>query len=176
MACWPEIVGQALAGHCRPLRLSWPRRRPSPGEAGEPATLELRVESAFALEVQQQVPLILARVNAFLGWQAAGRVVLRQGPVAPNAAGAAAGHARAAQPGAPHHIASRPVAPPPPLQPSEKVRAAVAGVQDEACAPRWRASVRLRPHGATDKPRRMPSTACPLRPGDGCWMMAFATG
>ncbi len=119
LARWPEIVGQTLAGHCRPLRLSWPRKRPEPGEQGEAATLELRVESAFALEAQQNAPLILARINAFLGWQAAGRIVLRQGPVA----------VQHGAPGAATRQARSPSSLPPP---SDKVRAAAAGVQDQA--------------------------------------------
>jgi hypothetical protein len=78
---WSEIAGERLAAHCRPLRLAWPKRRPAPGEAAEPAVLELKVEGAFALEAQQSVPVIMARINAYLGWQAVGRIVLKQGPV-----------------------------------------------------------------------------------------------
>ncbi len=81
MSFWPEIVGERLAARSRPLRIDWPRRRPAPGEASEPATLVVRIEGAFALEMQQLAPLVLERVNTHLGWRAAGRLVLKQGPV-----------------------------------------------------------------------------------------------
>ena len=43
----------------------------------------VRVEGAFALEMQQLGPLVLERVNTHLGWRAVGKLVLKQGPVAP---------------------------------------------------------------------------------------------
>jgi hypothetical protein len=43
----------------------------------------VRVESAFALEMQQLGPLLVERVNTHLGWRAVGKLVLKQGPVAP---------------------------------------------------------------------------------------------
>ncbi|MGL4728769.1 MAG: DUF721 domain-containing protein [Bosea sp. (in: a-proteobacteria)] len=108
---WSEIAGERLAAHCRPLRLGWPKRRPAPGEAAEPAVLELKVEGAFALEAQQSVPVILARINTYLGWQAVGRIVLKQGPVdAP-----------------PRAAAPSPVAP----KPSAEVVQAAASIKDE---------------------------------------------
>jgi hypothetical protein len=76
---WPDIVGEALARHCEPLKISWPRRI---GDAPpEPATLIVRVESAFALELQHQAPVIIERVNTRHGWRAIGKIVLKQGPV-----------------------------------------------------------------------------------------------
>lgn len=81
VALWPEIVGEHLAARSRPLKIDWPRRRPAPGEACEPATLVVRVESAFALDMQQLSPLVLERVNTHLGWRAVGKLVLKQGPV-----------------------------------------------------------------------------------------------
>lgn len=80
---WPEIVGERLAERTRPLKIDWPRRRNAPGETADPATLVVRVESAFALEMQQLGPLVLERVNTHLGWRAVGKLVLKQGPVAP---------------------------------------------------------------------------------------------
>jgi hypothetical protein len=47
----------------------------------EPATLIVRVESAFALEVQHLAPIIIERVNARYGWRCIGRLSFRQGPV-----------------------------------------------------------------------------------------------
>jgi hypothetical protein len=78
---WPAIVGGRLAEHTRPIRINWPRHRPSPGETPEPAALVLRVEGAFALEAQQMSPVILERINAHLGWRCIGRLVLKQGPL-----------------------------------------------------------------------------------------------
>jgi hypothetical protein len=81
VALWPEIVGERLASRSRPLKIDWPRRRPAPGEASEPATLVVRVEGAFALDMQQLSAVVLQRVNGHLGWRAVGKLVLKQGPV-----------------------------------------------------------------------------------------------
>ena len=83
LVAWPDIVGARLAETCQPLRLEWRRR----GQAfdrdtkPEPATLIVRVESAFALEMQHLGPLILERVNTHYGWRCVGKLVLKQGPV-----------------------------------------------------------------------------------------------
>jgi hypothetical protein len=76
---WPEIVGEELSGVTRPLKLNWPRVPEGVQKTG--ATLMLLVESAFALDVQHAVPLILERINALYGWQAVTRLSLRQGSV-----------------------------------------------------------------------------------------------
>ena len=47
----------------------------------DPAVLVLQVEGAFALEAQHLAPLLVARINARLGWRCVGRILLRQGPV-----------------------------------------------------------------------------------------------
>lgn len=83
LVAWSDIVGARLAETCRPLRLEWRRRgqgfdrdaRP------EPATLIVRVESAYALEMQHLGPIILERVNTHYGWRCVGRLVLKQGQV-----------------------------------------------------------------------------------------------
>lgn len=84
VASWPEIVGERLASASRPLRVEWPRHRDAPGGYGrsgrEPAALVVRVEGAFALELQHLAPLVLERVNAVYGWRCVGRLVLKQGP------------------------------------------------------------------------------------------------
>ena len=86
VSLWPEIVGERLSQRSRPLKIDWPRRRPAPGERADPATLVVRVESSFALEMQQLGPIVLERVNTHLGWRAVGKLVLKQGPVAAPAA------------------------------------------------------------------------------------------
>jgi hypothetical protein len=80
---WPEIVGERLARFTVPLKVEW-KRRPAhadPEARPEPATLIVRVESAFALEMQHLAPQVVERVNAHYGWRCIGRLVLKQGPV-----------------------------------------------------------------------------------------------
>jgi len=77
---WPEIAGERLAGYSQPIKVDWPRRA-HPDAPADPATLVIRVESAFALELQHLAPVIIERVNAFYGWGCVGRIVLKQGPV-----------------------------------------------------------------------------------------------
>lgn len=77
---WPEIVGERLATYSQPVKIEWPRR-PYPDAPTDPSTLVIRVESAFAIELQHLAPLIVERVNGFYGWRCVGRIVLKQGPV-----------------------------------------------------------------------------------------------
>jgi hypothetical protein len=79
---WPQIVGERLANVSEPLRLQWPPRGNAKvaTKASEPATLIVRVESGFALEMQHLAPVILERVNSRLGWRCIGRLTFRQGP------------------------------------------------------------------------------------------------
>jgi hypothetical protein len=76
---WADIVGIEIASHSEPLKISWPRAVGD--EAPEPATLVLRVEGPAALEIQHLSAVILERVNRFFGWQAIGRIALRQAPI-----------------------------------------------------------------------------------------------
>ena|SRR5690348_16459226 len=76
---WETIAGPEVAAHCQPIKIQWPR--PVTGEQPEPATLVLRVEGPAALEIQHLSGLILERVNRFFGWQAVGRIALRQAPL-----------------------------------------------------------------------------------------------
>ena len=76
---WPDIVGPEIAAHSEPLKINWPRAIGD--EAPEPATLVLRVEGPAALEIQHLSAVILERVNRFFGWQAIGRIALRQAPL-----------------------------------------------------------------------------------------------
>jgi hypothetical protein len=76
---WADIVGPEIAAHCEPVRIQWPRHRTD--EPPEPATLVLRVDGPTALEIQHLSAVILERVNQFFGWQAVGRLALRQAPL-----------------------------------------------------------------------------------------------
>jgi len=104
IARWPDIAGPEIAAHSEPLKINWPRQTGSgSGDAPpEPATLVLRVEGPAAIEIQHLSAVILERVNRFFGWQAIGRIALRQAPL--------------------HR--QPPPAPPPPPDPAEQARIA----------------------------------------------------
>jgi hypothetical protein len=76
---WNDIVGADIAAHTDPVKLQWPRE--VNGEPAEPATLVLRVEGPVSIEIQHQSAVILERINRFFGWQAVGRITLRQAPL-----------------------------------------------------------------------------------------------
>ncbi len=76
---WEDIVGADLARRSEPMRLVWPRRDDPDSEG----TLTIRVEGAYALEVQHLAPVVIERVNRYFGWRCVGRIALRQGPVSP---------------------------------------------------------------------------------------------
>jgi len=77
---WADIVGREIAASSEPLKINWPRPT-GREEQPDPATLILRVEGPAALEIQHQSAVILERVNRFFGWQAIGRIALRQAPL-----------------------------------------------------------------------------------------------
>jgi hypothetical protein len=85
IADWPAIVGETLARHARPIELQWPPRaaKRDPDARNVPATLVMRVEGAFALEAQHSASVIVARVNAHLGWRCIDKIAFRQGPLPP---------------------------------------------------------------------------------------------
>jgi hypothetical protein len=81
---WADIVGAEIAAHSEPMKINWPRAKAADDlgkETPEPATLVLRVEGPAALEIQHLSGVILERVNRFFGWQAIGRIALRQAPL-----------------------------------------------------------------------------------------------
>ena len=78
---WPDIVGERLAEVSEPIALEWPRSATARDTPGAAATLVLRVEGAFGLELQHLAPAILERVNAYFGWRCAAKLVIRQGRV-----------------------------------------------------------------------------------------------
>jgi hypothetical protein len=77
---WHEIVGKQIADICSPEQLKWPVRGRQVGRdrTRESATLLLRVEPGFGLELQHLTPIIIDRVNLHLGWSCIDRVVIRQ--------------------------------------------------------------------------------------------------
>jgi hypothetical protein len=74
---WQEIVGDDLAKRSEPIKLVWPRRD-DPDSQG---VLQIRVEGAYALEIQHLQPVIIERVNRYFGWRCIARLAIRQGPV-----------------------------------------------------------------------------------------------
>lgn len=76
IADWPEIVGQELAAVSLPRRLSFPRR-----DLRRDGTLTLRVALGHALTLQHLEPVILERINGYMGYGAVARLRLRQGPL-----------------------------------------------------------------------------------------------
>lgn len=82
IARWPDIAGEALARHCRPERIKWPR---GSGEEARQSggTLVIAAAPGRALDLQYEVPRIIERVNAFYGYGAiaAIKVVQASGPI-----------------------------------------------------------------------------------------------
>jgi hypothetical protein len=81
---WDDIVGERLAAISQPVKVQWPVRQN--GRAAEngpaPATLIVRVETGFALELQHLARVVIERVNVHFGWRCVSRLLLKQGPVA----------------------------------------------------------------------------------------------
>jgi hypothetical protein len=88
---WREIVGESLSNRSEPVKLVKARN------GG--ATLELRVAGPVAALIQHQAPLILDRLNLYLGEGAVARLRIVQGPLSrPTAARSAAPIHRARPP------------------------------------------------------------------------------
>lgn len=68
---WRAIVGVPLADHTQPERLAFAKGQRRDG------TLHLRVESAWAPEVQHLSHRIVERINAHFGFRAVARIALR---------------------------------------------------------------------------------------------------
>ena len=81
---WDDIVGERFAAISQPVKMQWPPRgRNGAVDNGPaPATLIIRVETGFALELQHLAPVLIERVNAHFGWCCVSRILLKQGPIA----------------------------------------------------------------------------------------------
>jgi hypothetical protein len=73
---WAEIVGERYAKVSTPESIRFPAGKKSDG------TLTLAVEGAHAPLMQHLAPLIMERVNRFLGYEAVGKIAFRQGRAA----------------------------------------------------------------------------------------------
>ncbi len=86
VADWSEVVGASLAVQCQPERLKWPRAaQPKAGDAtptqATGATLILRTDAAYALEIEYASAQILERINAYFGYRAITTLKIVQGPM-----------------------------------------------------------------------------------------------
>lgn len=75
IARWPAIVGDMLALHSAPERISFPMGDHVGG------TLYIRTNGAFALELQHLQPIVIERINSYYGFPAVARLAIRQGPL-----------------------------------------------------------------------------------------------
>jgi hypothetical protein len=80
---WREIAGPDLARRSEPVKLTWPRQPKGKDAHAQrlPAALLIQVESAFALELQMQAPVLLERINRYFGWNCVSSIKFKQGPV-----------------------------------------------------------------------------------------------
>lgn len=65
---WQSIVGDKLANHCIPQKLSFSAGKKTDG------TLSIAVENGFAPELQHMQPVILERLATYFGYKAVARV------------------------------------------------------------------------------------------------------
>ena len=79
---WREIVGESLGTRSEPVKIV--KSRTGGG------TLELKVAGPVAALIQHQAPLILDRLNLYLGEGAVAKLRIVQGPLSPGAARPAA--------------------------------------------------------------------------------------
>ncbi|CAH2397577.1 DUF721 domain-containing protein [Mesorhizobium escarrei] len=77
---WEEIAGPRLASRSRPEKIQWPRRMHE-DDPFEPAVLVVACDGMAALHLQHETGEIINRVNAFLGFNAIGRIRIVQKPV-----------------------------------------------------------------------------------------------
>jgi hypothetical protein len=86
LARWPEIVGEALAQHCEPEKIRWPRR---PGEQAQKTggTLHVTAAPGRGLDVHYEAPRMIERINRFFGYGAIATVKITQGTLARHPAG-----------------------------------------------------------------------------------------
>jgi hypothetical protein len=68
-ADWPAVIGADIAA------ATWPQA------LGRDGALKLRVAAATALELQHRAPLLIERINVYLGRPAISRLVFVQGPL-----------------------------------------------------------------------------------------------
>lgn len=65
------------------MRLNWPPRprNAPPAKEQQPASLALRVEPGFGLDIQHMSSAIVERVNTHLGWRCVAKIAIHQEPL-----------------------------------------------------------------------------------------------
>lgn len=76
VADWATIVGSEIAAHTSPSTLRFPKGEKVGG------TLTILVESAYALPLQYQTPLIIEKLAVYFGHRAVERIALSQTRIA----------------------------------------------------------------------------------------------
>lgn len=75
---WPDIIGPMLAAHSAPERIVYPKGERVGG------TLFLRIDSgSLAVELQHLQPLLMERINGYIGYRAVADIKILQGPLPP---------------------------------------------------------------------------------------------
>lgn len=72
---WPKIVGNEMAHHTSPSKLTFKKG------TRENGTLHVMVDGAHALKLQHLLPLIIEKINMFHGFKLVGHIAITQGPV-----------------------------------------------------------------------------------------------
>ena len=67
---WKQIVGEALAEHSMPEKLSFPPGKKTGG------TLVISVESGFAIQLQYMQPVLLEKLATYFGYKAVDRITI----------------------------------------------------------------------------------------------------
>ncbi len=73
---WPVIVGERLAALCEPERIKWPKTARPDEQSG---TLVIRSAPGRALDLHHETPIIIERINAYLGYGAISTLKIIQG-------------------------------------------------------------------------------------------------
>jgi hypothetical protein len=76
---WEDIVGPGLGQNSEPIKLQWPPHQRH--NVNATATLVVRVNSGFALDLQHSANVVIDRINAHLGWRCIGKISLKQAPL-----------------------------------------------------------------------------------------------
>lgn len=75
---WPGIVGNELASHTHPEKITFPRGKKTDG------CLTIAVENGFATDIQHIQPLILERLATYSGHKGINRLAIKPAFIAPS--------------------------------------------------------------------------------------------
>lgn len=62
---WSTLVGREMAQKVTPVKCSFPRR-----DSSSHGVLYVKVDNAYSLEIQHNIPLILEKIAIYLGYNA----------------------------------------------------------------------------------------------------------